>query len=463
MGESGSQQPGGPVTLSYSPEGNVIGVPLSARVVVTASAPLDPLSVNASTLYLVGPGGQVPSAVTYSNNTATLTPSAPLQAGAPHTAVATIGIRSASGAAVLAANHSWTFTTAAGDLPPLFARWESDMTTYGAQWGEFQNPNGPNAWAVRFDRAYYDVLHIMYQIKSYTGQSLPWDTYIGYAKSSYRDEYYRPNDYRVPGYRRFAHGLLADYLAGGDTTIDDIRKIRDNPAFSNLSEYNGAYAGPHQVMSRELAYALEAHIAAEKAGESRQAQVSQFVTWMENHLHEWKSGQFAGEAWFQPFMFGLTAQALIEFYEWEVANNRDPNAYWPKTHWPTIPAAIADFSDWMYTTAVVRDGPDAGQRMWAANFENSGYGGFRYMDRNNTSISAEGSSVTPDLNALIAPVYAWVYKQTGSKAHRAMGDEVFAGGVHFSAASWGGKMFNQSYRWSIRFVQWRREGDQLWP
>jgi len=346
---------------------------------------------------------------------------------------------------------------------PNISRWESDMTTYGQTWGEFQNPNGPNGWAVRFDRAYYDVLNIMHEIKAYTGQSQPWDTYIGYAKSAYRNEYYRPNDYNVPGYRRFAHGLLADYLAGGDTTIEDIRKIRDKPAFSNLSEYNGAYAGSHQVMSREMAYALEAHIAAEKAGAPRQAQVSQFVTWMENHLHEWKSGQFAAEAWFQPFMFGISAQALIEFYEWEVANDRDPNAYWPTTHWPTITAALSDFSDWMYTTAVVREGPDAGQRMWAANYQNRGYGGFRYMDRNNTSISAEGSSVTPDLNALIAPVYAWVYKHTGSNAHRAMGDEVFAGGVYFSGASWGGKQFNQSYRWSFRFVQWRREGDQLWP
>jgi hypothetical protein len=60
----------------------------------------------------------------------------------------------------------------------------------------------------------------------------------------------------------------------------------------------------------------------------------------------------------------------------------------------------------------------------------------------------------PDLNLLIAPVYGWVYAQTGDPLYITRGDQVFAGGVQ---GAWldQGKQFNQSYRWSMDYLKWR--------
>jgi hypothetical protein len=67
-------------------------------------------------------------------------------------------------------------------------------------------------------------------------------------------------------------------------------------------------------------------------------------------------------------------------------------------------------------------------------------------DRTNTSPAA-------DLNGLIAPIYGWVFKQTGLTIYRDRGDQIFNG----TLASWldGGKQFSQTYRWSANYVAWR--------
>jgi hypothetical protein len=463
--ENTEQEQGGS-NLSVStidPAKQAIGVSLNKNIIVTLNTSLQSQTIDNSTVFITNPGGQNLSAnVSYNDNSRTITldPSLPLGGNASYTVTVTTGVKATNNTS-LASNYTATFTTLAGDLPPEFALWESNMIANGDYWGNYQNPNGGNGFSARYDNAYYDILWNMYQIKEYTGQEEPWNTYIAYARSAYRDEYYRPSDYNIgDGHQRFSHGLLADYLAGGTTTLADIQKIRDNPAFSDLSEFQGSYDGQSQSISREMAYVLQANVNAEKAGESRNAaKVSQFIAWMENHLYEWRSNTFSGEAFFQPFMFALTAHALIEFYDWEVQNGRNPNAYWPTTHWPTISDALAEFSSWLYNDALVRLGPDAGQRMWVADFSESGYGGFRYADR---EYEEGAGAIYPGLNLLTSPVYMWVYKITGDVNFRNMGDVIFKGGVPYGNSEASGKEFDQNYRWSFKFIQWRSEADQLW-
>lgn len=441
------------------------GVPLNKVITIMLNTSLKPETVDDTTVYITDAGSnKIPTSTVYNANSKTivLDPNLPLAALASYTLTMTPGVKAINNSS-LASNFTATFTTTtlASNLPPEFALWESNMIANGNTWGNFQNPAGGNGFSARYDNAYYDILWNMYQIKEYTGQDEPWNTYIAYARSAYRDEYYRPNDYNIgAGHQRFSHGLLADYLAGGTTTLADIQKIRDNVAFSDVSEFQGSYDGQSQSISREMAYALQANVNAEKAGEARNtARVSQFVAWMENHLYEWNSGVFTGEAFFQPFMFALTAHALVEFYDWEVLNGRNPNAYWPTTHWPTMSEALATFSSWMYNDALVRLGPYAGQRMWVADISEPGYGGFRYADR---EYEEGAGAVYPGLNLLIAPVYMWVYKLTGDMNFRAMGDDIFKGGVPYGNSEASGKEFDQNYRWSFKFIQWRNEADQLW-
>ena len=62
--------------------------------------------------------------------------------------------------------------------------------------------------------------------------------------------------------------------------------------------------------------------------------------------------------------------------------------------------------------------------------------------------------VAPDLNLLIAPAYAWLYRQTGDTAYRERGDQIFEGGVKYGFIG-SGKHFNQHYRWSVEYIKWR--------
>lgn len=352
------------------------------------------------------------------------------------------------------------------ELPPEFAEWEKDMVTYGKKWGDLISDTSVS-FDERLNTVYYDGEWIYYQIADYTGNAEPWTSYARAAEKVYRDGYLKPNDYLAPGYERFPHGLYEDHIRGSDTTLDQIAAIRDKPAFSNPAWTDLSWKWYHARYSREVAYAIHANITAEKAGLPRQeARVQAFLKMAENHLDQWRRNDYSypstGETdheRLKPFMFGLTAHALIDFYEWERENGRDPNAYFND-----IPGRLGEFSQWMFEQA--RN--SAGQRMWVADLGGSGgawnanggtgYGAFRYAD---IGTSAE-LLPAPDLNLLIAPAYAWLYNETGDTAFRSMADKIFSGGVMLAATHWNGKIFDQNYRWSFKYVQWRTEGDKKW-
>ncbi len=150
-----------------------------------------------------------------------------------------------------------------------------------------------------------------------------------------------------------------------------------------------------------------------------------------------------------PFMVGLTAEALISDYEWSITQGKVADT--------RIPAALKAIADHLMV-AEVRSGPNAGASMWVENFDNSGYGTFRYQD---TGVS--GTNPAPVLNLLIAPMYAWLYKHYGETVYLEMGDKIFIGGVRLAEGSldWAGKQYNQNYRWSFDYVRWRNEGPDL--
>lgn len=350
------------------------------------------------------------------------------------------------------------------ELPPEFAQWEKDMVTYGKKWGEYISDPSSSG---RLDAVYYDGQWIYYQIADYTGNAEPWNSYAREAEKIYRDGYLKPNDYNIPGYWRFSHGLYEDHIRGSDTTVDQIASMRDKPSFSNPAWTDYSWKWYHAKYSREIAYAIHANLTAEKAGLPRQeARVQAFLKMAENHLDQWRRGDYTNpyidepdQDRLKPFMFGLTAHALIDFYEWELENGRDPNGYLYD-----IPGKLADFAKWMFEESRNVNGsrlwvPDLGGSggNWNAN-GGTGYGAFRYATKGNSS----ELNPAPDLNLLIAPAYAWLYKETGDSAFRTMSDKIFSGGVMLAATNWNAKIFDQNYRWSFKYVEWRKEGDKKW-
>jgi hypothetical protein len=110
-----------PAVTATTPAGGATGVGVATAVTATFSEAMDAGTVNGTTLRLATTAGGTPVAasVTYdgASRTATLTPSAPLAAGTAYTATATTGLEDAAHNA-MAADHTWSFTTAEAPPPP---------------------------------------------------------------------------------------------------------------------------------------------------------------------------------------------------------------------------------------------------------------------------------------------------------------------------------------------------------
>lgn len=357
------------------------------------------------------------------------------------------------------------------DEVPEKKTWELKMKRSGHKWGEYLNPAAGHTLDKRLGTQYYDAQWVFYQISDYTKEKEPWSTYAAYAKQAYRDEYLIPNDFKAQGYRRFAEGLYEDFRRGGDTKIEHLVLLRDRPAYSTVRELSRGLknrSGYSQIRSREVAFAVTACVISERAGSDRVSQPSgksrlrALISMMENHFWEWRTQTFAdpGTGRVAPFMLGLSSYALIDFYDWEITNRRDPNQYWPKSHWPTIDAALTDVFDWLYHEATVVGGKEfEDEKMWYPKFKGSNYGTFRFMDR--THAGSGSPTATADVNQLIAPTYYWLFKITGNLKYRDIGDQLFASAALHGAAHWSGKHFNQLYRLSFKSLEWRGEKNKL--
>jgi hypothetical protein len=284
---------------------------------------------------------------------------------------------------------------------------------------------------------YYDATRVFYQIADYTGDST-WNACAGKARAAYRDAYVLPHKGGVPGYWNFTTGLRMDWERTGDARSKQaVVQLAANASYARDS--TPAASLLHTELSREVAYAITSYLNAEEAGEPRRPRLSEWVQGALSHMDQWfvsktsrapipfrDRPEAAGQYYIQPFMVGLTAQALIRYSE--VTN--DPRVL------PAIKTALDDI--W--------------RRAWVAQDQSFWYE--NYVP--NPAYTFPSKKGAPDLNLLIAPAFAWVYRQTGDVTYRDRGDQIFAGGVK---GAWldGSKQFNQNYAWSFDYVRWRSE------
>ncbi len=300
---------------------------------------------------------------------------------------------------------------------PELARWENQMREYGTKTGDLilshldKNETDP-----ALGNCYYDCMRVFYNIADYTGDS-KWLGYVASSRIAYRDNYVIKNDGKVPGYWNFTHGLRVDF----ERTHAD-----GSSQAAVLLSRNAAYAGDatplswteNSSLSREVAYALMAYINAQLVGEPRRARMSDLFLQALNHIDGWFLRN--EEPNWGPFMFGLTAEALIHYWEHVEKDAR-------------ILEKVKFGADEIW------------KRAWIAEDE-----AFFYRAEESPERGA------PDLNLVIAPVYSWLYLQTGDVKYRDRGDQIFAGGVKKAYLA-SGKHFNQNYRWSFDYVRWRKE------
>lgn len=317
---------------------------------------------------------------------------------------------------------------------PELARWEANMLTYGRQHCAFFDRTGLTL-DQRLGATFYDAIAVFYQIADYTGDPA-WGECALKARAAYRDDYVIPHEGSVPGYWNFTTGLRMDWERTNDSLSSRaVVELSTNAAYANDATPLAWTAGT--TRTREVAYAIIGYLDAEAVGEPRRARLMAHVEQAIGHLDQWflsKSSrapvpfklvpEAAGQYYFQPFMVGLTAKALIRY--WEVT--RDSRVL------PIVRLSL----DTLW------------ERAWVASDEAFWYQNW-VPDPTYVFPPRRGA---PDLNLLIAPAFAWVYSQTGDTTYRDRGDQVFAGGVK-GAYLVGSKQFNQNYTWSFDYVRWR--------
>jgi hypothetical protein len=313
---------------------------------------------------------------------------------------------------------------------PSIKQWEQQMMTYGRKHvrkgyvGCCGAYNGP--W-------YYDGARAFLQMYDYT-QHRPFLDFAEKVHTAYRDYMLAGGSGKL--YAIYPHGLKMFYERFGDTRARDAIGMmqRDTPGFGPQYHWGAGWRN-----SREEAYGLSLHLAKEALGfprvegrrnlgyEPGETYFDQCLANVLGQVEQWFVSETADFVY--PFLVGLNAEALIEYYE----ASADPE----------VPYLLKLAADKMYSNDVV------GPITWDDNTESF----FLNQDTGPNGAMVHGPA--PDLNLMIAPLYGWMYQQTGDVKYRDIGDRLFTSGVKRAYLD-GGKQFTQSYRWSFKYVEWRR-------
>jgi hypothetical protein len=272
---------------------------------------------------------------------------------------------------------------------------------------------------------YYDGARTFLQMADYT------------KNAAFRDfaarihELYRDNSIKTKGARKYAvfpHGLRDFYFRYHDEQAKEaLKALHENPGYG----YRAQWGAPWNA-SREMAYGLSVHVVAESVGIPRREEKSlgfepgetlfdECVALVLGHFEQWFVSETARYVY--PFMVGLSAEALIDYYE----VSKDPEVPW----------MLQLAADKMYGN------PDT----WDEKTES-----MMIVEEKKDGRITRGPA--PDLNMMIAPLYGWVFQHTGDVKYRDIGDRLFASGVKRAYLD-GGKQFTQNYRWSFKYLEWR--------
>ncbi len=115
-----------PTVISTDPINNATSVAISKVVSATFSAPMDPLTINATTFTISNGTTAVAGTVSYTGSTASFTPTAALSTNTIYTGTITTGAKNVTGSA-LANNYVWSFNT--GGSPSVVTTDPLDLAT----------------------------------------------------------------------------------------------------------------------------------------------------------------------------------------------------------------------------------------------------------------------------------------------------------------------------------------------
>jgi hypothetical protein len=311
---------------------------------------------------------------------------------------------------------------------PALSTWQSNMTTYGNKW--INGPGGNEG--INF----YDGQWVYYQIGNYTGNMAYWNAGALNSRTEYRDQYAAPLNWRVAAIWVFPHGLYYDCVYNlNSTSCTALHGIATNGAGASMIANQSGYASGNAA--REASWMLGAkRLDYDCGGGTTLVQVKAMAAYVlgivDQYVHD------DPDSLEESFMGGLLAQALIEYYQDPKTGNGDVR----------VPSAIKALADHMWTN------------WWAPWNGNNGAFIYELHEANYGFTQFAASSPKEGLNLLVAPMYAWLYKNTGLQQYQLEGDAIWYAGVTDppgDGVAWVGKNFSQQYRWSFDYVKWRTQ------
>lgn len=296
---------------------------------------------------------------------------------------------------------------------PNLAKWETTMKTLAAKWCPPGLPVPTMSYGVESQVWYYDGAKVYFDIAEYT-KDIRWkDCSAGLAKQ-YR-AYVMKSNGAIPAWRAFAHGLRRTEALIGDP---------DGLALSALA-LNGKWRSQISVLTteiRETAYYLMTVAEYERRTGIRLDALQRnadLLMGMFDQLFVSRTG-----ASHQIWMDGLAARALIEYH----SLTKDPRAL----------TFVKLAADWIWSNGRV-----PGSAGLMTNAEPLG-----------PDCDWGCQKPSTDLVQLVAPMFAWLYWQTGESVYQERGDVLFSEAVNTNI-SYSGKIFSQNYTWSVDYVRWR--------
>jgi hypothetical protein len=306
-----------------------------------------------------------------------------------------------------------------------------------------------------YDSWFYDGVLVYWNVQDLLSNGSDWAQCRTDVKQVYRDGYVARAAGAIPGYMMFTEGYYIDYLnTGEDADVTLINRLDSHM----LSPYHANFVDV-SYLQRETAYALKNAIYADKLGQNNPRLHQTTAFWRDymldhvlGHVDQICLSQNA--QYFESFMVGLQAEALAQYYD---LVNADPR----------IPPAIKCLADYMYSDVY--------------NTVTSDPGAFPYdkLRMLTNAGPANGGSSMVDLNLLIVPMYAWVFKNTGLTQYQTEGDEIWSHGVLMDGSQHGlratlgapsgpppgnsGKVFSQQYYWGTSYVAWRSSPETAKP
>lgn len=310
---------------------------------------------------------------------------------------------------------------------PSLDLYRTNALTYGKKHADYlARTNEP--FDPQLDATYYDgidvYLQLLKQSRWFGGTESFAHIGLDNCLRVYRDGYVFANKGGASAYYTFTRGLLNHFKATGDEKSKEaVRLLATRSAYA----YDGVNTSGLEGFnySREVAYTLQAFLDYALLFSERRPNTDQFIKFALGHLDQVVTESLVGTKHVEPFMVALTCRTLIRL----------------------------DSSDLL---GVVYPGPnidDAMSWLWE-NTWNEEAKGFAYSwAKNPADLAGDGANPARDLNLLIAPIFAWLFKQTSEEIYKERCDLVWQGGVE-NAYLDRGKQFNQNYAWSLDALTW---------